>query len=173
MGKGGRRAGFTLIEVMLAMAIVAFALLGLVSLITSSSRVQDESSSRTRAYNAVRKVIEEMRGLPLADVYPTYRSGGTIGDTFAVDEIPKNPAGVNGAQGRILFPEAGGGLTESPADAILAAELGMPKDLNRDGDVVDTGLSTYAILPVKIVVEWAQPGGKLSKVEVVTFIAER
>ena len=183
MARGTRRSagGMSLLEIMIAMAIVSLTLLAMLSLITSSSRVQDESGERTLAYNAARAVVEDMRALPLLEVFSRYNAvtgdnpaGGTSpGDTFAVDGLPKGVGG--GTQGRIYFPEGStaGTLSESPSDALLAAELGMPKDLNRNGTASDSGLTTYSILPVKIEVVWVRPGGKTCKVQVVTYISER
>jgi type II secretory pathway pseudopilin PulG len=175
-----RASGMSLLEIMIAMSILSLTFLAMLSLITSSSRVQDEAGERTLAYNAARRVVEEMRALPLAEVYRRYNSatsdnlaGANPGDAFTVDGLPKGVGG--GTQGRVLFPEGAtaGTLSESPADPLLAADLGMPKDLNRNGSSTETGLTSYHILPVKVEVEWVLPAGKTGRVQVVTYLSER
>lgn len=185
--KSRRDAGFSLLEIVIALAVMAVALLGLASFISSSGQVEKENGNRSLAYNAARRMLEEMRSTTFADVFSTYKSGETK-NTFFVDGLPAGPwtgqwnNPVTGAlqdrtdvQGRIFFPVGtDGNLSENPAaDPLLATELGMPKDLNRDGDTSDTGLTSYAILPVKIVVTWRSTNGLMSEVKVVTYIAER
>jgi prepilin-type N-terminal cleavage/methylation domain-containing protein len=183
-----RVRGMSLVEIMIAMIIVAIALLALLSLTQSSNRVQDESRERTIAYNAARKMIEEMRSDAVETLYRRYNSNNTDngllvcpGAAFEVADLPRGPGGA--LQGTIIFPEANSGLatarlTENPSDANLATELGMPKDLNRDGDTTDANLLgdslfPYDILPVKVEVKWVVPGGKINMVQVCTYITAR
>lgn len=174
-----RDRGMSLVEIMIALVVVAVAMLALASLITSSSRVAEESQYRTFAYNAARRVVEEMRGVAFSEIYMRYNAstsdnppGTCPGNTFVVDDLPNGPAGST-TQGTLFFPEnTAGTLTETPSDALLAKDFGMPKDLNRNG-AIDGAVGAYYLLPVKVVVEWLMPGGKTSKVEVVTFITER
>lgn len=187
------RDGMTLIEAMIAMVVIAVALLAMLSLIMSAGVVQDDSRERTLAYNAARQIIEDMRAKQYASqVYDAYKSGGSVGCNFRVDDLPTGPNDLDhpvmksatdptlppiNAQGRILFPEdtPGGGLTEAPTDGRLRKEFNMPKDLNHDGDDSDSGASLpeVYILPVKVEVQWTRPGGKVSRIEVITLITER
>ncbi len=182
----------TLIEAMIAMAIVAIALLALVSLIVSAGTVQDDSRQRTIAYNTAREIVEDMRSLlDVTKIYAKYKSGGTTGNEFWIADIPggdgtskKTATGATyKAQGKILFPElnAGSGdgkIAEDPPnpsdDILLKTQLGMPKDLNQSGDSTETlDITEVKILPVKIRVRWLSNTGRLSNVEVITMITSR
>ncbi|HEX7899114.1 MAG TPA: prepilin-type N-terminal cleavage/methylation domain-containing protein [Planctomycetota bacterium] len=194
--------GFTLVEIMIALAVVSIALLGLLSLINSSGLVQDDTRARTIAYNAAREKVEEMRARPFDTIYAAYNSDDyddqKIKDlvtaalpTVITVTIPKNKFFVDGLpslivggvaveQGSIIFPEAidpsdgNPYLTEIPTDVILQKEFGMEggKDLNRDG-VVDKLITTYTLLPVKIEVSWTAVGGKTITLPIVTYMTNR
>ena len=178
------RAGMSLVEIMIAIAIVSLTLLAMLSLITSSARVQDDSSQRTLAYNVARQKVEEIRSGNFHEILTTYNSLSTQ-KTFKVDGLPAGPFtlsdGTAGAQGKISFPEdkdGSGYLSEDPVDAVLREEFGMPKDLNRNGNTTDTGVYPKAtdplkLIPVKVEVQWVVPSGKYSTVKIVTFITER
>ncbi len=185
---GRRDRGLSLVELMIALVVVAFALLALFTLVTSSSQVQQETREKTLAYSAARKMIEEMRAATFAEIYARYNSvddnlpavAGQPNDTGAPGPSNLREPGptftVEGlnpvpglAVGRILFAESGGGLSE-----LGDASKGIPaKDLNRDGDAVDTGLTTYKILPVRVEVTWEGVGGKKTTIAVDTLITDK
>ncbi len=186
--KGGRRvsprSGFSLVELVIAMAVLAIALLALMSSIFSSSHLVDTSRERTLAYEAARSKIEEMRNythcLTYNNLYNYYRvsPNNTAGATGL------NPVLVSGVAQPILsisFPQSGNNLTEAPGSAVLATALGMPKDLNRDGDTTDVGGSggaddlntNYKLLPVLITLRWKSAGGNPQTLDVSTFISEK
>jgi hypothetical protein len=91
-------------------------------------------------------------------------SGTAPGSTFTVDGL--SPAAAGAVVGRIEFPVVDGLLRETCVDA----ELVMPRDLNLDG-VVDSNsrAGDYAILPVRIVVEWASRTGRQGRRSLVTY----
>ena len=178
------RTGFSLIELVIAMAVLAIALLALMSSIFSSSRLVDTSRERTLAYEAARSKIEEMRNfthcLTFNNIYNYYRvNPNNIAAVAGLNPI--FVAGVEQPELSITFPMSGANLTEAPADAILATSLGMPKDLNRDGDATDVGgtgaaddLNTnYKLLPVLITLRWKSAGGSSQTLDVTTFISEK
>lgn len=175
-GRGRPDAGLSLVELMIAIVVIAIALIALVSLIVSSSQVQQEAREKTLAYNAARRQIEVMRSTSFLSIFAAYRAGGTQGNTFAVEGlIPVSP---DTAAGKIDFPLTGANLSENPSDTALAAQLGMPKDLNRDGDTTDTDVSStspvqYKILPVRIRVRWLGVAKKQTTIEVTSFITDK
>lgn len=57
--------GFTLIEVMIAAAILAIAVVGLLSVLTSAQRLQQQNKETTLAMNAIRDKLEELRNYPV------------------------------------------------------------------------------------------------------------
>ncbi len=176
----------TLIEIIIAMFILAVAILALITVMTSASTLQQVTREQAIAYNHARKVLEEMRSEPVfLDVYKRYNSitsddpadSESPGNTFHVAELaaPKSgaPTGWTDGYGEISFPEAAnqpGVLSEQAGDAAM----GMPKDLNRDGDDDDTNVtSDHKILPVKIVIRWRSIGNRDSRIELNSFITER
>jgi prepilin-type N-terminal cleavage/methylation domain-containing protein len=196
-----RDSGVSLMELMIAMAIMVLALLALMSSVFSSSRLVDNSKEKTLAYEAARAKIEEMRNWTLAGSYGQlftyYTTPANFGNPYKTcldplnagkaNKVPVaglNPIVNNGVPQDILtvyFPVDGGGnLTENPTSPPMSAEmisaLGMPKDLNRNGNTTDFAgaLNTgYKILPVYVKVQWKGIGGKSTFIEVSTFISEK
>lgn len=137
----GRRA-FTLIEVIVAVAVLAVALLALYALMLSSMRAQVGSQETELAVQAARRRLEELRNLPLEAVLATGPRS-----TFAVT-----------CDGRtLLAPEDAGredaGLVELCLPSVLA-ELGEDLDLNGDGDTEDVPDAGFTVLAVKVMIEW-------------------
>ena len=210
-----RQRGLTLVELIIAMAILAVAIMALVSSITSSGQIQQVTREKTIAYNAARQQIEKMRVYATAEIYSRYNSttaddgnypsGLHPGNTFHVPRLTTPSTNVptywsvqvgtttkeawtsttvggvtqkdtfgdligNDGVGEIVFPESGGQLTETYVDA----GMGMPRDLNRDGDALDTNVGgSYKILPVKVTVRWKSMNGRDLYVEVYTLITDK
>jgi prepilin-type N-terminal cleavage/methylation domain-containing protein len=138
-----RRAGFTVIEVVMAMAMIAIALLALMSEILSSMTLIEANRQDSLAVNAARDKVAEMSAKPFDKVFASFKS-----HTFPVPGL-QAPGGGN--PGRVLFPMSGGNLCETVVDPAML----MPRDLNLDGDATDTNVSTgYELLPTKIQVTW-------------------
>jgi prepilin-type N-terminal cleavage/methylation domain-containing protein len=215
-----RERGLSLVELVIAMAILAVAIMALVSGIMSSSQIQQTTREKVIAYNAAREVIEQMRSYRIDDIYYRFNSNSgddlappNPGNTFHVPRLgmPSSIPGLwtlpatwsvsgpgsalpwtdtslgitNGfgdllgkdGVGEIIFPEVGGHLSETYVDA----DMGMPKDLNRNGKATDVNVAhvpydatqDYTILPVKVRVTWKGINGKNTKIEVNTFITEK
>lgn len=206
--KGQGQSGFSLVELIIALTMMSIALLALMSSVFSSSRLVDASRERTIAYGAARAKIEEMRtyticgqfnGLtntaavpPLENIFEYYKKAAN--KTATVSGLnPILVLGVAQPHLTISFPTDATGLNLSenpaatavnPAVVILATALGMPKDLNRDGDILDVGsgagtaasLNTnYNILPVLVKVQWRSAGGgsTAQSLELTTYITEK
>ena len=154
----GPRAGFTLIELAIATSIL---MIGLVSVLTASSQMHSLgrlNRERTLAQNAVRSMAERMHAAShgfAADpqtwaqgLLATYGAGGSFGNTFSIQGL--TPVEDGALVGSIVLA-----TNETQADAELDADVGMPRDLNGDGDTTDTDVSTSArILPVVLTVRW-------------------
>jgi prepilin-type N-terminal cleavage/methylation domain-containing protein len=164
--------GLTLLEIVIAMAVLAVALFALMSSIMSASSLHDNSREKVLAYNAARQAIEAMRNTTFAQIYTTYRSGPNNQFTVTgLNPIPGVPVG------QIFFPaDSNGAIREDfyLIDATLASTLGMTspgKDLNGDGAIDSKDHSQdYKILPVMVRVQWQGTGGKRAQIEVATFI---
>lgn len=163
--------GFTLLELMIAMSIVAIAMLALMSTLFQTSRLQATIREQTLAYNGARLKIEELRNIPFSTIYNLYKQGTTL-NTFTV-------SGLNVASGtsvgQISFPEdsSGSGSTNL-REYVVDSALGMPRDLNGDG-IIDTlsHSNDYILLPVKVVITWKGIGGTPTSITLGTLIAEK
>lgn len=168
-GRGNR--GVTIVELVVALGVIAVALVALLGVIFSSGALQETTRERAAAYNFIRKLLEEMRSTPqFNQIYPLYKSGGANFPTEAYlqQHLGLNPP-ASGSQLTIQFPEKNGTLNES----VVEADLGMPKDLDWSGSVEDRDVSaTYKILPVKIIVRWSSKGGTESQVQICTYITD-
>jgi hypothetical protein len=59
--------------------------------------------------------------------------------------------------------------------------MGMPKDLNRNGTMTETGIGSgagdldtnYNVLPLLIRVQWESVGKRPAQIEVVTYITDK
>lgn len=152
------RGAFTLIELAIATSIL---MIGLVSVLSASSRMHSlriSNRERTLAQNAVRSMAERMHaashGFAAApatwaqELLAAYGPGGSFGDSFAIE-------GLSLAPGQASVGTIEVGSDETATDAELQAQLGMPRDLNGDGDSADTDVSAGArLLPVVLTLRW-------------------
>jgi type II secretion system protein I len=74
LGKGS--AGFTLIEVLIAVSIFSVALIGLASLATQSMQATETGKRVTQAVNIANLKLEALRAVPYANVQSTGTDGG-------------------------------------------------------------------------------------------------
>ena len=155
---GRARGAFTLIELAIATSIL---MIGIVSVLSATSRMHSlriSNRERTLAQNAVRSMAERMhaaaRGFSSEpatwgqELLATYRPGGSSGDSFAVEGLtpPEGEASV----GTIAISS-----DETATDVQLGAQLGMPRDLNGDGDAADADVAAGArLLPVVLTLRW-------------------
>ena len=169
----------TLIEIIIGMAVVVIAILGIMSALVAASRMDETTAEQVRALNACRTAIEMMKQTKWDEIWRRYNSnpaddpggaGTAPGPNFAVTGLRAQAGDPDGLPGQIIFPEIGGNLSELVVDA----RLGMPvaKDLNGDGDALDANVNTtYLILPVRVVVDWAGSTGP-THLEITTFLFE-
>lgn len=64
--KGKSQRGFTLIELMVSVAILGLVLLGSLAILTEAHQMTEESRHRFMAANAARSVLETIKDTPLA-----------------------------------------------------------------------------------------------------------
>jgi len=189
--RGRGEAGFSLIEVAVAVGILAVALTGLLGAMTLAMRGSAYSGEVLVAQDAARAKAEEMGGREHRLIFCLYNgttaddpggSGTAPGDAFAVPGLtPVSPATT---AGKVIFPTnaAGTRLREDPSTAM--PELGMPKDLNGDLDTSDSFFyedidpgDDYerlknVLLPAKIVITWTGATGP-QKYELCVQFADR
>lgn len=164
-GRSNSRAGFTILEVVIASSLMVVGVAALSGSILSGTRLSNSKQESAIAHNAVRATIETLQGETFADVYARYNAdpaddpggaGTAPGPNFAVRGLTTQVGDADGFVGNIQFPDLdlGGGalaLREDVADAAL----GMPRDLNGDGvtDALDHS-GDYIVLPVRITLQW-------------------
>ncbi|MCI0635813.1 MAG: prepilin-type N-terminal cleavage/methylation domain-containing protein [Actinobacteria bacterium] len=156
-----REAGISLLEVLVAIAIVVIAVLGLLAalpLVLAQSRTSRETQIAT---SAIRSKIDEMRGarFPLpsdpfgTNVLTFYTN--VLNSTFTVAGLA--PPSPTEAHGRITF------LTEAQARAFYAKDgpdLNPDPDINFDLDLdgldneTEAPSPVFTCFPVRIEVRW-------------------
>jgi hypothetical protein len=160
------RAGFSVVEMAIAAVVLTVAVCGLSGSVVSAVALNRVNHETALAEAAVRGAMEQVTGAPFAEAFARFNTdptddpagpGTAPGGTFAVAGLRGDGAAL---PGRIVFPtvDAGGGpeLRENVEDAAL----GMPRDLNGDGniDALDHA-GNYRLLPVRVSVTWRGVSG--------------
>jgi len=153
-----RTVGFTLIETVMAMAMISVALLALMHAVISSMQLVEVNRQDALAMNAAREKIAEIEARSFADVFATYRN-----HVFPV-------AGLGTTAGRVLFPVNGSGNLDETLSASSFLNMGFPRDMNGDNDANDSNVNdTYTTLPMKIRINWQTVQG-MREVEFTTIL---
>ena len=188
MGRGGEAcahsAGFTLVEVMIALVVIVLALTGFSQSIVSSMVAGDADAEVRRATEGGRQAMERVRGANFKDIFALYNDDpgddNTVidaaglpapGSNFDVPGLSPIDGDPDGSVGKITLPVVigAGGEAQLREDAMYTA-LGLPRDLDGDG-VIDgvNHIDDYLILPVIVRVEWQGASGR-SYVEFKTLL---
>ncbi len=172
------RSGFALIDVCVALLVLAVAVGALVGTMFSALRLDQVNESRAAANQALRTVLEDMKAQEFSTVYAAFNTSSADDPNpdydykTALDLKGKLPAGACGSApvAQVVFPEDElGALREDTVDP----SLGLPRDLNGD-DVIDGNdhSADYKLLPVTVKLEWESPSGP-QKIQVATVIRRR
>ena len=182
-GVGGRRAGFGLVEILIATLIVSLALVGFADTIFQGQILETLAREEAIALNAARQQMERLYGesadpISFSRIFARYNSSGTDdpggagtapGPAFAVAGLSL-PSGASYA-GSIEFP-ANDAAPDVLREDLPDAKFGTPMDLNGDG-VIDSASHSgdYKVLPVRIRVTW-RSGKAIRNVALQAWIAE-
>lgn len=175
-------AGFSLVEVSVAMAVTVVALTALVSSLLASARLHRTSHETALAQRAAAQMLERLQGTPFDEVFAAYNgfaadnAGLSIaapGPNFAVERLDPLAADADGMCGAVEFPTVVAGALQELREDVVDLGWGMPRDLNLDGaiDALDHA-SDYRLLPVRIVVEWRGVDGR-RRIQLETLLCER
>ncbi len=179
------RAGFTLLEVMFAAAILAIAISGAASAMLSSIQLDRVNRETAIATQGARRILEQVQDAEFGDLWALYNhdladdppaavAAGTVpGADFAVAGLSLQEGDPDGANGEVVLPAVlNMGVWELREDIVDPA-LGMPMDLNGDGivDGIDHS-GDYLIVPVRARVQWRGVSGERT-LELVTIISRR
>jgi Tfp pilus assembly protein PilV len=150
-----RGAGFTLVEMLLAGAILAIGVLGMLAMIFGASALvlanREDDTAMNLACQQLAGIEEYARG-DFSGTFAHYRGAATQTLSAHTGQGAKN------FDVTIVFPTGTGAaatqlLENSPVDP---GGFGMPRDLDGNGTFPDADdkAATYSLLPVKVHVEW-------------------
>jgi len=137
-----RGTGFTMVELMIAVAIMAVAILTLLSVLPASSVARIAAEEESIAVNALKNKLAEARSKPLASLYSYYTTGSWVFTHRGVSQNYTNrffaiqglePVVVGSGylpQGEVIVVADEG---PNERDARFASELSLGADLNGDG----------------------------------------
>lgn len=159
------RGGFTLVEVLVVVAIVTVAMGLMTNTIVTVGKLAPVNRETARAMDAARSVAEELRSVPFDELWARYNedpdddpggAGTAPGPAFFVAALEPDPEDADGLVGEIVLPSAAGELREDAVDA----RLGFPRDLNGDlaVDALDHS-ADYEILPFVVRLRWTGRNG--------------
>ncbi len=171
-----REAGFTTLEVSMAMGVMGIGALAAASLLVSSITLESGNRGNLAAVSSVRAVVETVETTPFEEIFARFNTdpsddplgAGTaegaefyfvFGKASQLERV-LSPTGHGGTVFRVQvrFPTDGLGRL---AEGTAPLATGMPTDLNNDGAVVN-GADTaadYKVLPMRIRVSWQGPSG--------------
>jgi prepilin-type N-terminal cleavage/methylation domain-containing protein len=155
-----RDAGFTLVEVTLAAAVLSVVVVGIIGTMTLGMEQSALAADTALAVDAARRQAELMASKPFSQIFALFDDvawddpgGAGTGFTphFAVAGLAATNA--DGFAGHVIFPSPAG--TGTLREDTSNASLGMPRDLDGDGTVGSTDVShSYKLLPAQIRVDW-------------------
>jgi prepilin-type N-terminal cleavage/methylation domain-containing protein len=158
----GRR-GFSLLELLIAVGVLLFGLLGFSQAVLRSATTNETAREGALAAEAARELLERLQSEDFSDLFRRYNglpgddplgAGTAPGQNFAVAGLDPQEGDADGFVGRIEFPvnDAAPGVLRE--DLVLPA-LGMPRDLDGENGV-DAGdhSDDYRLLPVIVRISW-------------------
>ena len=175
--------GFSLIESTVGMFILVVAACGLVSSLVGSAEVASSNRESSLAQLAARGELEALRSTEFSLVFSTFNEtpaddpngpGTARGAGFAVPGLDPQQGDPDGLPGRVVFPRLAGDAATLLKETVPDPTFSMPRDLNGDGLIDANDRSAdYALLPVRVVIEWRGSGGSPRRIEFETLLANR
>lgn len=162
-----RKKGFTLIELAIATSILMIGLVALISATSKMHSLRKLTRERVMAQNAVRSVAERINSRSFGfsnthsnqwvdQLLAVYGPGGSVGNTFDVPGLTAIPGAATPGTIQVL-------TDERLEDDTIGYELGLPRDLNGDGDASDADVTADArILPIILEVRWRGQSGDIT-----------
>ena len=158
--------GFTVVEMALATTMLMVGIMAISAATLRMHQLGRQNRERTIAHNAMTQMGERLNSASaIAALTPStwattvidaYSEGGSVGNTFSVFGL--TPVEGEEQPGVIEFI-----TDETLTDDELGVAMGMPRDLNGDGDVVDGDVSgTVELLPAIITISWTVRGADMS-----------
>lgn len=167
--------GFTIIEVMVAAAVLAIGLMGLLSAISNGLKLSSTSRESQLALAAMRSRFDQMKADVFATLYSDYTTNAAKRDIIIFED--KNSNGAYDAGEESLPFVSGQSIHGSVAflsETEAGAAWGVPgeADLNGDGDANDAADASFGVYAVRIQLQWRGTAGNRS-LELIDTIYER
>jgi len=169
LSRRSKRSGFSLVEVMIASCVLTIGLLALSSTSVVIHSLDRADEARRLASMSMQDTVERVKAFSAGSiddpagwsnvVTTALRAGGAIGATFNVQGL--DPWAGNPTVGTIQVV-----TDESALDADFGITLGLPRDLNGDGDSADGDVSNEAaLLPIIVRTRWNSSAGQRESVQ--------
>lgn len=164
-------AGFSLIELMIASFVLTVAVCGVSGSMVSALALNRVNRETALAQEAIRRVMEEARGVPFPQIFAAYNSSAadnppapvvSPGRNFAVFGLEPQVGDADGFVGEVTFPTTVVAGVEQLREDVVDAGLGMPRDLNgvlTPGDDLLNHANDYRLLPMRVRVSWRGVSG--------------
>lgn len=168
--RGSRaRRGLTLVEILIAITLLLFGLLGFTHAILRAVSTNESTRESALAAEAARRVLETLQAADFDEVFALYNAtpdddpdgdGTAPGADFAVAGLEPLQTDGDGMVGEIVFP-ANDAAPAALREDVVNQPLAMPRDLDGDGLIDGADHSAdYRILPVVVRLTWRGTSGE-------------
>jgi len=148
------QSGIALVEILVALSLLAIGFLSLVATLAQNARLQRLTHEKHLAVLGAESILEDLRRTDFNQLVATHAGSE---QHFDLTGLSAREGDGDGHVGRIFFV-----LDETANDSVAKA-FELPRDLNGDGDALDKNVAAdYRILPVRIQVDWTGVGGASS-----------
>ena len=164
------KRGFTLVEVSLSMVVLMVGVLAITSTTLRIDALRRQSHESATAHLALRQVAETLQShAAIARSQSDEDNTNTFSEIFLSLATAEFGSGFS-VPGLTALPGAGevGSIelvtSELRTDNNLGVEMGMPRDLNGDGDMIDLDVGEDArLLPAVVRLSWRGPNGDMTR----------
>ncbi len=171
---GGKKAGFTLIEVMVTASVLLVGLLAMTSTSVVVNSLRRSASDQQVAQSAMQAIVEDLHAAArsadsdasdwASDIIAIYGPGGVPGNAFPVQGLDPWAGQTDVVTVQLI-------TDETSTDGGLGVAAGMPRDLNGDGNATSTNtVGTAALLPAIVRVQWRGAAGQQQLTQVVYLL---
>lgn len=149
----GKRAGMSLLEVVISTGILIGFLGGLTTMVTGTHQLRRVEDDRRVAEAAIQSAAEEVRALSAASIGDDAGWAQTLMDRMGDGEF--DVFGLSPRDGEASVGTVQLIVDETTTDEDLGFDLGLPRDLDDDGLATNVDVSGGAVLvPVFLKVRW-------------------
>ena len=141
------RKGFTLVELLLAVFILAFTLAGLIQVFLRCSILNEIALNKTAVMVDLQGVMEEIRDHDYGSIVTDYASGGTEGNTFDLSLLTGKGVIYIDATNTELLEIKIVASWESQGGRIIGGDLDLDGEVDA-GEIVDGGGEFISIATV-------------------------